>query len=87
MDERRKKALRERNRCEVGLHNYVFPKHATSKDQEKEYLICKRCYWILRPTSLEPRIQHTSDVNQEPERKEKIPHISRNGTINFDKEW
>ena len=53
-----KQVQREKIRCAVGLHNYMFHHGAKSRDQAKELLICKRCGFLLVPSSLEPRKQY-----------------------------
>jgi len=53
-----KQVIREKRRCQVGLHNYMFHHTAQSKDQTKELLICKRCGFLLLPSALEPRKQY-----------------------------
>jgi len=49
-----KKVKYEKRRCEVGLHNYQFPK-GYKKDQSLSLLICKRCGVIMLPSKIQPR--------------------------------
>ena len=47
--------IKEKRRCEVGLHNYKFHSGAKTNDQSKELLICKLCRHYLTPFELGPR--------------------------------
>ena len=64
-------AYRQR-RCQVGLHNYMFHKNATTRDQTKELLICKECGDLLLPSLIESRQQYIHEDNNESDNQRTI---------------
>ena len=69
-------------RCALNLHNYN-----NFQSQETEVLICKICGHMNLPTDPIPRsIVCEAEVSVNEERK-LAGHMTRDGTINFDKTW